>query len=295
MPAIRLNFLTALLVLLTVTVQVGAIWAAADPLQEVDKPAPVETSENEPATAVPIFILVIAELIVVYALWLIYRLLPALLQRWIKRACLTGGVLYALLYAISILPALLVAYAGIIIAYALDYKWLAYDIGALVLAIVVAATLGGYFGPLPLIVLVAGLMIYDWVAVVETTLMSRVAKLMGNLRLPVLFVIPNRLDFDIGAFLDELSANGVDLDSVFRDQLHLAIGVGDFAIPAALTAAVFRFYGVAIAFAVLFGTVVGLLGLMGAKDDEALPGLPWLGGGALGGFAVSMLVVTFVG
>lgn len=284
--------LTALLVALTVLVQVAAVWAVGDPLQAVDTPAPVQAAENDASSAVPIVVLLLVELVVVYGAWLLYQRLPAWLQRWARRGLIGLAIGYALIYAVAIMPPLLAAYAAVVIAYLTGYLWLAYDVAALVLGVVVAATLGGWLGPVPLIVLLVALMAYDHVAVVETDVMNDIVKIMASIGLPAMVVIPKRADFELTSYLSALADDGSDLGEAWRDRVHVTAGVGDFAIPAALTAAVFRFAGPAVAVAVLAGTAAGMVALSGRIGEaEALPGLPWLGGGAIGGYAGAMLVV----
>lgn len=285
MGRFRLNFLMAVLVILTITVQIGAIWMAADQLQEVDAPAPVESSENQASTAVPILVLLLAELVIVWVLFVVYRRLPEIIQRAVKLLLIGGGLLYALLYAAVIMPILFVAYGLIAVAYVGGYKWVSYDIGALVLAVVIAATLGGYFGPVPIAMLVVALLVYDWVAVVETSIMSRVMQIAPLRYLPLVVVIPKTLSFDIADFLRRVADGGIDAD---LDDARVTIGAGDFAIPAALTAAVFRFHGGATASVVILGTVVGLLVLLNRKGEKPLPGLPWLGGGAVVAYGLAL-------
>lgn len=287
----RVSGVTALLAVLTVAVQVAAIWMVADPLQAVDAPAPVETAENDASTAVPIVVLLVLELVVVWLAWLAYVRLPGWLRRWVRRGLVGVGVAYALVYALAIAPALLAVYAAVIVAWMARYRWLAYDIAGVTLGVVIAATLGGYLGPVPLIVLLVALMAYDWFAVVETGVMDRVVRLLSGTGLPVMVIVPKRLDLDLRGFLDALAADGADI-SEWRDRVHTVVGVGDFAIPAALATAAFRFHGPEVALPVLVGTVIGMV-LLGRRigEQEALPGLPWLGGGALGGYAGAVVVV----
>lgn len=282
---------TGLLAVLTVIVQVATIWVVADPLQAVDAPAPVQTAENSATTAVPILALLIGELVVVWLLWLLYQRLPTWLRRWVKRGLMGAAVVYAALYALVIMPALFGVYAAVIGAWMIGYRWLAYDIGGITLGVIVAATLGGYLGPVPLIVLLVGLIAYDWVAVVETRTMNEIVKLMAAIGLPAMVVIPKRVDFDLTGYLDALATDGSAIGDAWRDRVHVTIGVGDFAIPAALTAAAFRFHGPAVAIPVLVGTVIGMVLLGRRLGEDALPGLPWLGGGALGGYAVGGVAV----
>lgn len=282
--------LTLLLVGLTIAVQVGAIYAVAGPLQSVDTPLPeaAQTAENDAASAVPIALLLVVELVLVFVAWWLYGKLPDWLRRWVKRGLIVGAVGYAILYALVIMPVLFVAYAAATVAYLTGYRWLAYDIAGLVLGVVIAATLGGWLGPVPLVVLLIGLMAYDHVAVLETDTMDRVVRLLAGIGLPAMVIVPKRLQFDLRAFLRELAADGADLDGR-RDRVHTVIGVGDFALPAALAAAAFRFYGPAVALPVLTGTVIGMVLLTRQLGDDALPGLPWLGGGAIGGYAVAII------
>lgn len=284
------NCITGLLVLLTVGVQVAAIWAVADPLQAVESPAPVETAENQPTTAIPIVMVILAELAIVWVLWLLYQHVPDWVQRLAKGGLIVLGIGYAVLYAASIMPILFWCYAAILLTYGLGYQWLSYDIGGLIMGVIIAATLGGYFGPVPVALLVAGLIIYDWVAVVETDVMSNVVELLSGIGLPVMVILPKQPSFDLSTFLDDIAD---DLETAdWQIRVYTVIGVGDFAIPAALTTAVFRFHGAQVSMFVLVGTIIGML-LLGKHigGEKTLPGLPWLGGGAIGGYGIGVFVL----
>lgn len=297
------DLLTAALIVLLVVVQVGALWVAADPLQKTDPP-PVVSSESQTApggggsgttdagTGVSMLAVLLVEAAILYGLYWLVKRLPAWVRRWLKRAGVVGLGLYLVAYAALILPALFVVYGAIAALWYRGHEWLAFDLAAVVLGILVAATLGGMLAPVPIIIVLTGLLVYDYLAVSHSDVMGTFVELAADWRIPAFIVIPRTLDFELGEVLAALrdpETSGTPADVL------LVVGVGDFAIPAALVvSAVIAYASDWPALAAFAGLVVAMVALRAAVAGEKgeTPGLPWLNTGVMCGFGVGLLIAV---
>jgi presenilin-like A22 family membrane protease len=154
-------------------------------------------------------------------------------------------------------------------------NWLVINVSALLLSAGIASIFGISLEPLPVIILLAILAAYDAISVYKTKHMVTLAESVAGLKVPMLFVIPRK---DGNAYM----------------------GVGDAVMPNILVVSAQYFtnspqlYFIKIpALFALIGSLMGLVILLTIveKKGGAHPGLPFLNGGAIIGFAASFLVV----
>jgi len=151
--------------------------------------------------------------------------------------------------------------------------WLVVNFSALTLSAGIAAIFGISLEPLPVIILLSILAIYDFISVYRTKHMIRLAESVTAINAPMLFVIPKK---DGNAYM----------------------GVGDVVMPNILVvSAQFFSSSPQLAFfkiPALFALLGGFLGLMVLlylveKKGGAHPGLPFVNFGAIAGYFVGML------
>ena len=159
-------------------------------------------------------------------------------------------------------------------------NWLVIDVTALLLAAGVTSIFGISLTPLPVIVLLVSLAIYDFVSVYKTGHMVDLADSITKMKLPMLFVIPFSRSFNLKNLRES------------KDKA-VFMGVGDVVIPNILvvSAQVFTdspylgFVKVS-ALLTLLGGILGLFLLiyMVEKREGAHPGLPFLNAGVIAGY-----------
>lgn len=150
-------------------------------------------------------------------------------------------------------------------------NWLVINISAFLLSVGIATIFGISLTPLPVIVLLAILAVYDAISVYKTRHMISLAESVAKINAPMLFVIP-------------------------RGNEKMMIGVGDIVAPTILTvsaqkyveAPLIAFIKLPALFTVL-GSIFGLLLLIYVveKKKGAHAGLPFINSGAIFGFLVS--------
>lgn len=207
-------------------------------------------------------------------------------------------------------------------------EWYVIDAAGVIMGMGAAALFGISFGPLPALVLLVALAVYDAISVYGTEHMLTLASGVMDLKVPVLLVIPLTASYsfleeatsaaeDVGnpdAIEDgngEATADGTSEDGdeqagpdsgpMARDAFF--IGLGDAVMPTVLVASAAFFLpapdlglpGFALtlpAFGAIMGTTVGLLILMRmVMAGRAHAGLPLLNGGAIVGYLLGALAV----
>ncbi|HID43027.1 MAG TPA: hypothetical protein EYP30_04500 [Archaeoglobaceae archaeon] len=162
-------------------------------------------------------------------------------------------------------------------------NWLVIDVAALLLAAGITSIFGISLEPLPVIVLMAALAVYDAVSVYKTKHMISLAESVTKLKLPMLFIVPYSRKFR----LEELK------DAKGKASF---MGVGDAVIPNILVVSAQMFSNSPYvgfikisALLTLIGGVIGLFVLLSLmeKKSGAHPGLPFLNTGAIAGFILS--------
>jgi presenilin-like A22 family membrane protease len=190
------------------------------------------------------------------------------------------------------------ALAALLYAYP---EWWVVDAAGFVVAAGVCALLGVSFSIGPVILMLAGLAIYDAVAVYRTGHMVDLADSMVSLRLPILFIVPKSLEYSYleQKSLSEQLARGEERGALF-------MGLGDIIIPGALCVSALAFlphgawelWGLEVALPLgaalgtLAGASLGFVALMWyVASGRPQAGLPLLNGGALAGYAISYLAL----
>jgi presenilin-like A22 family membrane protease len=209
------------------------------------------------------------------------------------------------------------AAAGVAIALAVHPEWYVIDAAGVLMGAGAAGLFGISFGPLPAILLLGVLAIYDAISVYGTEHMLTLASGVMDLKIPVILVIPLSLSY---SFLDDegmpdAHAEGSETDASAADggQAHAEadrpdaserdvffIGLGDAVMPTVMVASAAAFgptdylvSGLALnlpALTSMVGTLLGLLVLLWmVMKGRAHAGLPLLNGGAIGGYLVGAL------
>ncbi len=148
--------------------------------------------------------------------------------------------------------------------------WLSVDLAAYFLSIGVISIFGISLAPLPAIVLMLVLAIYDAISVYKTKHMLSLAESVTDLAVPMLFVIP-------------LTKNVKDIKIDPEEKKAVFLGVGDVVIPNILVASAQRFVSSPVimglklaAWLPLIGGAVGLTILLTKFADRPQAGLPFL-------------------
>ncbi len=183
----------------------------------------------------------------------------------------------SIFYVLSPFVGALSVVIAILVVFLLIKKphWIVINFSALMLAAGITAIFGISLEPLPVIILLAILAIYDIISVYRTKHMISLAESVTTINAPMLFVIPRK---DGNAYM----------------------GVGDVVMPNILVASAQYFSNSpAIGFIklpALFALIGGLLGLMVLlyiieKRGGAHPGLPFVNFGAIAGYFLGLAVV----
>jgi len=165
------------------------------------------------------------------------------------------------------------------------HSWLIIDAVGILLAVGITAIFGISLSPTPAIILLAILAIYDYLSVYRTGHMISLAEAVVKLKMPILLVFPFRWDFNLKENIDEMKESGA-----------FFLGLGDLIIPSILVVSANTFMGSKLsllnthAFLTLIGTIIGFTAMMISAKIRGgpHPGLPFLNGGAILGFAISL-------
>ena len=121
------------------------------------------------------------------------------------------------------------------------------------------------------------LALYDAISVYKTKHMIDLGHTVLKTHLPMLIIVPKKRGY---SFRQETAFSG-EKNAIF-------MGLGDFIIPGILAASTFQFQqNVFAAITIIIGATLGLLCLMIlAETGKPHAGLPWLNGGAIGGYLI---------
>ncbi|HSV42822.1 MAG TPA: presenilin family intramembrane aspartyl protease PSH [Methanomassiliicoccales archaeon] len=179
-------------------------------------------------------------------------------------------------------------------------EWYIIDLVGLIVATGATAILGTSLGIMPAMLMLSILAIYDAISVYRTKHMLTLAEGVMEMRLPVLFIIPESKKFKI----EEMEKMDLKDRSKDGERGTMMMGVGDGVIPGILvvSAGVFlssadgTFQYSVPALLVALGTLVGacigfavLMRLVATGRPQA--GLPFLNGGAIIGYILSYIIV----
>jgi len=152
-------------------------------------------------------------------------------------------------------------------------NWMLMNFCAFLLSIGIATMFGISLSPIPVLILLAVLAVYDFISVYKTGHMIGLADSIFKLNAPMLFVIP-------------------------RGEERMIMGVGDIVMPAILAVSAQKFlkapefFSIKLpAIATIFGGFFGLFALIyiAERRGGAHAGLPLINSGAIAGFAISQL------
>ena len=167
-------------------------------------------------------------------------------------------------------------------------EWYVIDVCGVLLGVGSIAMLGISLSVFLIIILLAGLAVYDAISVFGTKHMIDLADVVFfDLKLPVMLVVPKKLGFSLireTKSLKEKLQSGEEREAFF-------MGLGDVVMPGMLVTS--AFYNIAsggliVALSIMLGTLVGfgvlVVFLVRGKPQ---PGLPFLCSGAILGYLVS--------
>ncbi len=164
--------------------------------------------------------------------------------------------------------------------------WFIIDVAAYFLAVGVISIFGISLAPLPAIVLMLILAVYDAISVYKTKHMLSLAESVMDINVPMLFVIPISREFRV----EDVKVGEGEKKAVF-------LGVGDVVIPNILVASAQRFavspafLGLkVVSWLALAGGVVGLATLLTKFADKPQAGLPFLNIPTIAGFLIGVFL-----
>lgn len=202
------------------------------------------------------------------------------------------NILASLFLPYSVLMVLLpVIGTIIIIALLIKYpEWYVLDAIGIMMAVYTATLLGNALSVFLIIVMFIALIVYDAISVYVTKHMIDLADAVIQSKIPVILYIPKIRNFSL---LKETKGLKESIDEGEKRDAFV-IGLGDLIFPAILPASIFYFTG---NFLLAGGTVTGImLGLVLLQflvsKGKPQAGLPFLCGGALLGYFVSLLVIV---
>ncbi len=204
-----------------------------------------------------------------------------------------GGVLFAVGMGGPVVLA-----GGVIIGLFYYPEWYVVDTAGVLLGAGAAGIFGTSFGPLPALVFLTILAVYDAISVYGTEHMLTLAEGVMDMNVPVLLVVPAAAGY---SFIDDTGPSSTDDTASGREALY--IGLGDAVMPTILVTSAATFYpdigalavpGLALnlpALGAILGTITGLLVLMWlVLKGRPHAGLPLLNGGAIVGYLGGALI-----
>jgi|AGTN01.2.fsa_nt_gi Uncharacterized protein conserved in archaea len=277
-------------------VQVIAL-ALAVPLKSNDMSA----FENPESLLNPLIYVV---LILIYAIIVLVIIKYKL--RWLLKAIITFAVLSTLIYVFigvsgffidDPLNSVLVLAGSLILAIVLTAlmivypEWYVVDVIGLLTAAGAAALFGVSLAVLPTLLLLIALIAYDYIAVYKTKHMLTLAEGVTELNLPVLFVLPTKLNYSY------IRNKAKIKDRKEGERETFIMGLGDAVMPTILAVSANVFIdapGIGFVNFPALGTVIGTLVshavlMYYVLKGKPMAGLPFLCTGAIIGFAAGCL------
>jgi presenilin-like A22 family membrane protease len=238
-----------------------------------------------------------------------------LLAMRLKRGWIVGGFIQlsiaASIYYVlaAFLPLLLALLSTLAVMLLLRYypEWYIIDAFGIVVCAGISALFGVSMDPLPALVLLVILAVYDAISVYKTRHMVSLAEGVIKMKAPLLFVVPKSRDYSFRKehFTGSGSGSGMGSGSasVSTDSSKdrgrrgaFFLGLGDAIIPTILViSAYIAFPGSGIfgvgypAAGAMLGTYLGFLLLMTTSRDRPQAGLPFLNSGVILGFLAGCL------
>lgn len=203
---------------------------------------------------------------------------------------LLGLIIPEELYVLSLVFSIIlsIALVWVLVKYP---EWYVIDLCGVIVGAGAIAIFGISLGVWLVLILLVILAIYDAISVYKTKHMIDLADTVMDLKLPVLLVVPKIRHYSLIKETKSLKEKLKDGDE--RDAFFM--GLGDIVMPGILVVAVYissSSNGLALAFSVLAGTLVGFAILMVfVMKGKPQAGLPCLCGGAIAGYLISGLIL----
>jgi presenilin-like A22 family membrane protease len=228
---------------------------------------------------------------------------------WIIRISLFIAYIYVFSGLLALVtqegPALFlgVALAGVATLLLWKYpEWYVVDILGVLLAAGVASMFGISLEPIPVILLLILLAVYDAISVYKTKHMLTLANGVIEGKMPIMVVVPKKEGYSfirdgIGGNIDTIKT---DDEEPKHDRAAYLMGLGDLIMPSILVTSACVFTpggGVGIFSLTAMGTILGSLAGLGILlravfSGRPQAGLPPLNGGAIIGFLLGWFMMT---
>ena len=306
-------------------VQTGSLWLSATEYM-ASQPA----LENPESVSYSIYYIII---LVIFSALLIFLLKKN--KTFVIRAVIYVSIFTTLYYVFIAIADKTLGYSYYTIAFSLicallltvlihkHPEWYIIDISGLLIAIGACALIGVSLSYMPIIVMMIGLLIYDFISVYKTKHMLTLAHGMMDLKLPILFVIPKKWNYSY--IKDNFSEDNEEKEEtnpeneIKAEQTSdtenmpeteenkdenktktksdaLFMGLGDAVIPTLLVVSANHFLehdgliSIPSLFAMI-GTLIGFAALMYVvSKGNPQAGLPLLNTGTIIGFAIGVIV-----
>ncbi len=195
--------------------------------------------------------------------------------------------IYALLASLALA-------AGLLYLLAKKGEWYVIDGVGLIIAVGVTAILGMSLGILPVIILLIIMAVYDAISVYKTKHMITLAEGVSTMRLPILFIVPQKEGFS----MDSVVERGSIMPKKDEPREAFFMGLGDTVIPGLLVVSASLYLPETPSFlltANLWAAVGAMLGgLIGylvlfryVLRGKPQAGLPFLDSGAIVGYLIA--------
>ena len=246
-----------------------------------------------------------ADLLFFFVTFIVFTAIILLIAKYSERVVQgivlgsTGYLVFFMLYpllsfVIPDLAALIVSLAMSAILLVLLIKhpeWYVIDVCGVLIGLGAITLLGISLNILLVIILLAGLAVYDAISVYRTKHMITLADVVVDLKLPVVLIIPKIRGYSLVKDKKRLKER---LEEGGEREAFL-MGLGDIVMPGILVTSVFSNVatnGLLIALSVMIGTLGGFVVLMFfVLKGKPQAGLPLLCSGAILGYLVSSLII----
>ncbi|MBO5118770.1 hypothetical protein J6B78_02495 [Methanocorpusculum sp.] len=216
-----------------------------------------------------IIALSLAAVIYYVAFALLYPLIPEIAAHLLAAALGLGGILLLKFYP----------------------EWFVIDAVGLITAAGCAAIFGISLSPLPVILLLILLIVYDYISVHKTKHMLTLADGVMQQNMPIMFLVPKKLHYSF-------RRSGLSIQSRKEERSAYMLGLGDVIFPGVLIVSAqvyaggFAVLGIALpALGALLGAVLGMVLLaLPMRSGKPQPGLPLINGCATLGFIICCVV-----
>jgi presenilin-like A22 family membrane protease len=247
-------------------------------------------------------------IIYIFAIMLVFTLIILLIAKFWKKKLIQfiilGAIGYTAFYAfflpafslllptVSFLIVLFISLITAILLVLLLYRypeWYIIDISGIIVGTSAIIIFGISLSLWLILILLVGLAIYDAISVYKTKHMIDLADTVMDLKLPVLLVVPKKLNYSLISETKRLK------EQIEEKQQREAffMGLGDIVMPGILVVAVYYLGGSAfpIVIGTILGTLVGFFILMRfVFSGNPQAGLPLLCGGAITGYIITSLL-----